>query len=70
MTERKKGPLAKLDMAFGEALARFVRTDPKELAEATAAEVLQQREDAKKHQQAVRKELEDGARPRRGRFRL
>lgn len=70
MTERKRKISTAFDMPFGEALKRLIRTDPKELAEATAAEVLLIRERANKHLQAVRKELEDGARPRKGRFRL
>jgi len=70
MTERRRKPPAALDMSFAQALARFAKTNPKKLAEATAAEVLQIREKADKHLQAVRKELEDGARPRKRRFRL
>jgi hypothetical protein len=55
---------------FGEALARFIRTDPKQAAEAIAGEVLQERDEAKRRIEEARKELNDGARPRKGRFRL
>ena len=73
MTGRKRKqeppePLAK--ESFCEALARFIKTDPKELAEATAAEVFEARERARKHRAEVKEELENGARPKRGRFRL
>ena len=71
MTDKKKRePPLKLDMAFEEALARFSRTDPKEIADAFVAEIMQKRQDAEKRINEVTKELEDGARPKKGRFRL
>ena len=60
----------KLEMGFDEALGRLMQTDPKEIAEMAVAEILQQRQAASKRIAEVRKELEDGARPRKGRFRL
>jgi hypothetical protein len=57
-------------MSMEEAFARFVQTKPEELAESISADVLKGRERAKKHIQDVRKEIEDGARPKKGRFRL
>lgn len=70
MTDRKNKPPASLDMSFGEALERFAQTKPGELAETLAADVLQGRERAKKQIERARQEIEDGARPRKGRFRL
>ncbi len=57
-------------MPFDEALARFVATKPSELAESLAGDVLEKRERAKKRIKEARKEIEDGALPRKGRFRL
>ncbi len=71
MTEKKKRlPPLTLNLEFGEALARLVQTDPKEILEATVSEVLQRRKTADKHLADAKKELQDGARPRKGRFRL
>jgi hypothetical protein len=58
------------DEKFKETLARFIRVDPKEVINAVTSDLLKQREDARRRIEAVRRELEDGARPRRGRFRL
>ena len=69
MKNRKKKP-AELDMTLGEALARFIGTNPKEVVAAVAGTILKQREDAEQRIKQVRRELEDGARPRKGRFRL
>jgi hypothetical protein len=68
-TPKRKGRTV-LDMDFGEALARFAQTDPKEVIEAIAGGILKQRADAEQRIEKVRKELEDGSRPRKGRFRL
>lgn len=70
MTERKSRPPSLLEKPLSRAWARLSGTDPKELADAAAGEVLQQRQQAQKHRDEVRKELKDGARPREGRFRL
>lgn len=58
------------DIDLGEAAERFAKTDPKELAQSIAADVLQARARIKKRVAAARREIEDGARPRKGRFRL
>lgn len=69
-TQKPKRLARELDMPFGEALARFMQTDPKGVIEAVAGGILKQRADAERRIAQVRKELEDGARPRKGRFRL
>ena len=53
-----------------QALAHFMKTDPKKVVQAVAGEILKQREDVKRRISEVRKELEDGARPKNGRVRL
>jgi hypothetical protein len=70
MKSRKRKPSAGLNMKFNEAWARFIQTDPREVVEAIAGQILKQRKDAEQRIEQVRKELEDGARPRKGRFRL
>jgi len=70
MSERKRKPPALSDLAFDEALARYIQTKPEELAEEVASDVLKGRARAKKRIADARKEIEDGARPRKGRFRL
>jgi hypothetical protein len=45
MKSRKKKP-AELHISFGEALARFIGTNPKEVVAAVAGTILKQREDA------------------------
>ena len=72
-TRKKKSvadPPAELDMTFGEALARFIGTDPRELVEAVTGDILKKRQDAEQRIKQARRELEDGARPRKGKFRL
>ena len=69
MTEKKKRrPIE--EIPFGEAVERFLQTKPDELAEALAQDVLKGRERAKKRIANARREIEDGARPKKGRFRL
>jgi hypothetical protein len=69
MTERKKrSQLMKTE--FDESIARLIQTDPTALAQAMAAEAIKQREIANKQITESRREIEDGARPRKGRFRL
>jgi hypothetical protein len=55
---------------LSQALAQLLRTDPHKVVEAITGSLIKQREDAKRRIEEVRKELEDGARPRTGRFRL
>ena len=70
MTESKQRPDELLDLSFEEAVTRFIRTDRAKFAKALASEVLRSREAAKQRIEHARKELEDGARSRQGRFRL
>jgi hypothetical protein len=70
MTERKRSQKPLTDMSVGQALARLMQTKPKELAESIASDVVKGRDRAKKRIQDARKEIEDGARPKKGRFRL
>jgi hypothetical protein len=68
MTEKRKKEAK--PMPFNEALAQFIQTEPKGLAEKIAEDVLNGRKRVEKRIKAARKEIEDGARPRKGRFRL
>lgn len=56
--------------SFTEKLARLIRARPDDVAETIADRVLRETDDEKAHKQRVREALEDGARPKRGRFRL
>jgi hypothetical protein len=69
MTGKREKP-PNLDIDFDEALKRFIQADPGEVAEAIAGGILKKHKEAQKRIERVRKELEDGARPRKGRFRL
>jgi hypothetical protein len=70
MTGKKQADPLALDMSFEDAMARFMTVDPRNVAVSIAAELARQREDAKRRLDDTRKELEDGARARAGRFRL
>ena len=70
MTERDKKRPATREVPSGETLENCARTNPDELAETLIADVLQSRERVKKRIDRARKEIEDGALPRKGRFRL
>jgi hypothetical protein len=70
MTERKRKRPAVPRIPFSEALAKFINTDPRELAEAVAADVINARERAQRRVEEARKEIADGSRPGKGRFRL
>jgi hypothetical protein len=59
-----------IGMAFNEALTRLLNTKPEELAESFAADVSKTRERAKRKIQEIKREIDDGARPKKGRFRL
>lgn len=67
---KKKGREFTRETPFSDAMARFTRTNPRELAEAIAANVVEIEERTRMRIKEARKEIEDGARPRRGRFRL
>ena len=70
MTERKQKPPADSDTSLGKALERLIQRRPKVAAESLVGDVIQSREQAKKRIQKARQEIEDGALPRKGRFRL
>jgi hypothetical protein len=70
MTDQKRKPPVSVDMGFDEALKRFVQTNPSELIESLAGGVLESQERIKKRIEGARQEIEDGARPKKGRFRL
>jgi hypothetical protein len=55
---------------FGEALARLIQAKPNEMAKALANDIIQQRERLRQRIQDAQREIEDGARPRKGRFRI
>lgn len=57
-------------MEFEEALKRFTQTGPSELIESLAGDVLESQERIKERIEGARQEIEDGARPKKGRFRL
>jgi hypothetical protein len=65
--ERKKEPKS---LGPRGALGRFIHTDARELADRLAANVLKGRKRAEKRIKEARQEIEDGARPRKGRFGL
>lgn len=55
---------------FGEALARLIQAHPMELPKAVGAEIVHAHDRARQKIAAARKEIDDGARPKKGRFRL
>ena len=68
-TSKKKGAgLMSLD--FKQIAARFIPADPKAVADALAADFMQSHEKAKANIEKARREIDDGARPRKGRFRI
>ena len=70
MTAQKRKRQDPVESPFDEAVARFLQTDPNELAKSLAADAIKMREQVQRRIEAARKEIEDGARPKRGRFRL
>lgn len=70
MSERKKITTPPPEMSVGEALERFMQAKPEELAESLSADVLKGQERIRKRIRDARREIEDGARPKKGRFRL
>ena len=69
VTSKKKGADL-MSLNFNQIVARFIRADSKELADALAADFVQSLEKAKENIEKSRREIEDGARPRKGRFRI
>lgn len=59
--ERKRKPPASLDMPFEEAVARFMQTDPAEIADAHER-LRQAQEDTKKYVEERKRSIRRGAR--------
>lgn len=55
---------------FDEALARLLQTKPEELPESLRADMLQKQVEVRERIKARLREIDDGGRPKRGRFRL
>lgn len=70
MTARKIKRIEPIESEFDEVVARLLQTNPRELAASVAAEASRRQEEVRQRVVAARKEIEDGARPRKGRFRL
>lgn len=69
MSERKKKPSALSDLAFDEALARLIQTDPKELAD-TLDKIKREDREVKEYVEERRQSIRRGARRAKKRFRL
>jgi hypothetical protein len=70
MTERKKIPPISLDMSFEEALTRFARKKPGELANAIGKDLADRMKDATKRIKDTREDISRGARTSKKRFRI
>lgn len=70
MTERKKPKKEPSSTPTREAASKNFDGREEELANSISADVLTRRDQTKKHIRDVQREIEDGARPKRGRFRL
>ena len=71
MTSKKRAPSMDITaMSMSEALARFIGTKPSELDETLANSMLEREARVRERVRATREEIEDGGRPRKGRFRL
>ena len=70
--KRKKKERSKnmREMGLGEALARHIQIKPSGLEETLGRDVLERDARIKQRVDAARQEIEDGGRPRKGRFRL
>ncbi|MGB6538435.1 MAG: hypothetical protein WBF58_21025 [Xanthobacteraceae bacterium] len=69
MSERKRTPTALSDLAFDEALARFIQTDPKELAD-SLEEIKRRDREVEEYVNERRASIKQGARRAKKRFRL
>lgn len=58
------------DMSLGEALARLIQTDQNQLDESLVDSVLERQARTEERIRATQQEIEDGGRPRKGRFRI
>jgi hypothetical protein len=71
MKRKKREPSMDMtDIGLDEALARLAQTSPKELEETLAKSMLERDERINARIRNTRQEIEDGGRPREGRFRL
>ncbi|MGB8365412.1 MAG: hypothetical protein ACLQUZ_01405 [Rhizomicrobium sp.] len=70
MTKLKRKRTEPVETEFDEVVARLLQTDPEELAASIAEQIEKQRAAAEKQILDARKEIQNGARPRQGRFRL
>jgi hypothetical protein len=70
MTARKKKPPTTLDMSFEEAITRFARTKPGEVADAIAKDLADRMRDATKRVKDAREDISRGARSSKERFRI
>jgi hypothetical protein len=67
---RKTPQKPKEEMTFEQVASRYLKGDPKKLAEVIAADILALRDSVDKRLENARREIENGARPKQGRFRL
>ena len=70
MTKLKRKRTEPVETEFDEVVARLLQTDPEELAASIAEQIEKQRAAAEKQILDARKEIQNGARPRQGQFRL
>ena len=70
MTERKKKIPVTLDMSFEEAISRFAKTKPGEVADAIAKELSDRMREATKRIRGAREDINRGARTSKEKFRL
>lgn len=71
MKRSKRKPSADLgDIDFAEAMERFIATSPSELEQMLETSLAAKQAKANERIDSIRKEIEDGGRPKEGRFRL
>jgi hypothetical protein len=70
MKERKKKPGVSLNATFDEALVRFAKAKPGELANAIAKDLSDSMKEATKRISEVREDVSRGERTKKERFRL
>lgn len=59
-----------MPLDFNHMITRLIQADPKKLSQALATDVIKAQEKAKANIEQAKREIADGARPRKGRFRL
>ena len=70
MSASKAKTIDLISLDFPDVIARFMQADPKELAKALAADFERAHEEAKINIEKSRRELANGGRSGKGRFRL